>query len=149
MIATELQIVTAIQALWAQLGVHLAIRTLGASAYDQEVEVTRRVSAAIQYDGPGNIAPDYQWGYDAQCGAAFNARRICVPAADKLIDNLCKVVDVKQRQKIIDKATKLSIADYPPNPGLTEMTNVSILGKRVSHDHFDHEMDMRTWSAIK
>lgn len=142
--ATELQIVTAIQALWSQLGVHLNIRTLGAAAYDQEVEVTRK-DAAIQYDGPGNIAPDYQWGYDAQCGAAFNAGRICVPAADKLIDNLYKVFDPKQRQKIINKATRLWIADYPRIQVYGDV-NVTILSKRVTHYYFDHEMDMRTWS---
>ena len=35
------------------------------------------------------------------------------PGCRQLIDNLYKVVDVKQRQKIIDKATKLWIAYIP------------------------------------
>ena len=113
--------------------------------YDQEVEVTRKY-AAIQYDGPGVIAPDYQWGYDAQCNAAFNAGRICVPAADKLIGQLYKVVDPAKRQKLIDAATVLWEADSPRIQVYGDV-NVTILGKRVTHYYFDHEMDLRTWSV--
>jgi peptide/nickel transport system substrate-binding protein len=141
---TETQIATAIQAIWQQLGVNLKLRQLSASAYDQAVEVTRK-DAAIQYDGPGVIAPDYQWGYDAKCEAAYNAGRICVPAADKLIDKLYKVVDPKKRQAIINRATKLWIAAYPRIQVYGDI-DVTILGKRVKHYYFDHEMDLRTWS---
>lgn len=142
--ATELQIATVVQAVWAQLGVHIQIHQMSPAAYVQEVEVTRK-DASIQYDGPGVIAPDYQWGYDAQCNAAYNAGRICIPAADKLIAKLSHITDPAQRQTVINAATRLWVADSPRIQVYGDVS-ATVLSHRVTHYYFDHELDVRTWA---
>src|SRR5581483_97386 len=138
------QVATIVQGIWAQLGVNVTINKLSASDYINSLE-QHQAQSYVRLDGPGVIEAGYFLGYDMKCGIGFNLTAMCIPQADKLLDQGRRTFNRAARQKIWDRINTLWIADAPKIPVYGDKY-VSVLNKRVKHYFYSHEVDFTTWS---
>jgi peptide/nickel transport system substrate-binding protein len=138
------QLATIVQGGWAQIGVRLKISKLPEATYVTKLN-NRQYELAIAEDGPGVIDAGYYLGYDMLCGQSFNLGGICIPAADKLLGEARTTPDAAQQLATYRAIIPLWTADSPRIDVLA-LDAVTVLGPRVHHFFFSHEMDMRTWN---
>jgi peptide/nickel transport system substrate-binding protein len=130
----EREIATIVQGVWAQLGVHVSVSILSASAFTNDVEA-HKLQAFLRYDGPSVLAPDYLWGYDAECNVSYNLSEICIPAADKIVAQLRKTTNPGKRHQLADEAARLWIADSPRIQVYADRFT-AVVNNRVKHYYF-------------
>jgi peptide/nickel transport system substrate-binding protein len=139
------QIATTLQASWKQLKVNVSITKSSSADYLNTLNA-HKFQAATYYDGPGVIAPDYYWGYDAECKIAFSYTLFCSPRADALIKRLWTTTNRAKRQALTDAANRIWIAGSPAIKVYAD-EYVSVLGPKVKRFQFQHLLpDFRTWS---
>ena len=70
------QIATTLQSLWKGIGVNVTLNKQTSANYIDTLNA-HKFQAAMYLDGPGVVAPDYYWGYDAACGVVFSYTQFC------------------------------------------------------------------------
>jgi peptide/nickel transport system substrate-binding protein len=141
------QIATTLQAVWKQLKVNITINKESSADYLNTLNA-HKFQAATYYDGPGVIAPDYYWGYDAECGIVYSYTLFCSHKADHYIRELWTTTNPAKRQALTDAANRIWIAGSPAIKVYAD-EYVSVLGPKVTRFQFQHlSPDFRTW-AIK
>jgi peptide/nickel transport system substrate-binding protein len=146
---TEKAILTAIQAVWAQLGVNINIKVVSGADLITVLFGNAHDEAGMELVGPGVVAPDYYWDYDGECPGPTNTipyTGTCIPAADKLIAKLRETTDPAKRKEITDQVARLWVEKYPYIEPYGEQA-VVVLSKRVSAFDYHHVPDMRLWGA--
>jgi peptide/nickel transport system substrate-binding protein len=95
-----------VQDTWKQVGVELKIETLGAANYNTTVGA-KKAQTFIRIDGPG--VPDAGWllGYDMVCDGPYNLSDICLPEADKLLNQALESTDEAEQQDLYNQITEL------------------------------------------
>ena len=95
-----------VQDTWKQIGVELKIETLGAANYNTTVGA-KKAQTFIRIDGPG--VPDAGWllGYDMVCDGPYNLSDICLPEADKLLNQALESTDEAEQQDLYNQITEL------------------------------------------
>jgi len=137
-------IATIAQGEWRKLGVDVNIRSLPASDYITGIQ-DHKYDSYVRLDGPGVIDPGYFLGYDMKCGIAFNLSEVCIPKADKLLDQARSETDTTKRKALYDQISRLWLADWPKIQVYADKS-VTVLSKRVKSYFYSHEVDFRTWS---
>jgi peptide/nickel transport system substrate-binding protein len=138
------QLATIVQAAWRPLGVDVKISKL--STADFETRINKRdYQLGITRDGPGVVDAGYYLGYDMKCDNAFNASGICIPAADKLLEQARTESDPAKRLDLYHQIAKLWVAASPKIPVFADR-EISVLSSRLKQYFYSHEMDFRTWS---
>ena len=139
----EEQIATIVQGTWTELGINVKINKLAATDYINSME-QHEAQAFTRIDGPGVIEAGYLLGYDMKCEISFNLSDICIPEADKLLDQARKETEPDQRQELFDEIARLWVENSPRVQVYADQF-VSVLGSDVKTYHYQHEMDFRTW----
>jgi peptide/nickel transport system substrate-binding protein len=138
------QLATIVQGAWRPLGVNVKISKL--STADFETRINKRdYQLGITRDGPGVIDAGYYLGYDMKCDNAFNSSGICIPAADKLLEQARTETDPGKRMDLYHEIAKLWVAASPKIPVFADR-EISVLSERMKDYFYSHEMDFRTWS---
>ena len=138
------QIATTLQGIWRTIGVNVTISIASSANYINTLNA-HKFQASMYLDGPGVIAPDYYWGYDAQCHQGFSYTLFCSEKADALIKKLSTTTSPAARKAITDAANKLWIAGSPAIKVYAD-TYVAVLGPKVKHYQYSHLPDFRNWS---
>jgi peptide/nickel transport system substrate-binding protein len=138
------QIATTLQSLWKGLGVNVTLNKQTSANYIDTLNA-HKFQAAMYLDGPGVVAPDYYWGYDATCGVVFSYTQFCNKQADKLIAKLRITKGAAARKKLTDEANKLWIAGSPAIK-LYADRYVAVLGKNVNGYYYSLLPEFRQWS---
>jgi peptide/nickel transport system substrate-binding protein len=139
------QIATIVQGVWRQLGVNVDVQKLSPSDYINSLE-QHKVQSYVRLDGPGVVEAGYFLGYDMKCKIGFNLTAMCIPQADKILDQARKTVDPKKRQAMWNQINRLWVADSP-KIHVYEEKYVAVLKKNVKGFFFMHYIasDMSTW----
>jgi peptide/nickel transport system substrate-binding protein len=141
---TAQQIATTLQGIWATLGVNVTINQASSADYINTLNAHKFV-ASMYLDGPGVIAPDYYWGYDAQCHQGFSYTLFCSETADKLIKELSTTTNPAKRKAITNTANKIWIAASPAIKVYADVY-VAVLSPKVKGYTYSHLPDFRGWS---
>lgn len=142
--SADQQIATIAQGEWRKLGVNVKIRNLPASEYITGLQ-EHKYQSYVRLDGPGVIDPGYYLGYDMKCKIPFNLSEICIPAADKLLDQARGETDEATRKQQYDEISRLWLAEFPKIQVYADKY-VAVLSDRVKNYFYSHETDFRTWS---
>ena len=120
-----------VQDSWKELGVELDIQTLGAANYNTTVGA-KKAQSFIRIDGPG--VPNAGWllGYDMVCDGPFNLSDICLPEADKLLNQALESTDPDEQQELYDQITELW-RDQTPKLVLANIVQGYAVSDKVSH----------------
>ena len=140
----EEQIATIVQGTWAELGINVNIRRLASADYAETLG-SHKSQTHIRLDVPGVVDAGYFLAYDMRCDFSDNLTEVCIPEADKLLDEARVEQDDERRQELYDQITELWIDEYPKIMVYAEQS-VTVLNERVTNYHFEHLVDMRTWS---
>lgn len=138
------QIATIAQGEWRKLGVDVKLRKLPASQYITGLQA-HKYQSYVRLDGPGVIDPGYYLGYDMKCKVGFNLSEVCIPQADKLLDQARRTTDETQRKRIYDRITRLWQAQVPKIQVYADKFT-AVLSTRVKSYLYAHETDLRTWA---
>jgi peptide/nickel transport system substrate-binding protein len=138
------QVATTLQGLWRQIGVNVTINKATSADYINTLNA-HKFQAAMYLDGPGVIAPDYYWGYDATCGIVYSYTLFCSKPADKMIRQLWTTTNPKKRQQLTDAANKLWIAGSPAIKVYADKY-VAVLSPKVKGYVYSHLPEFRGWS---
>lgn len=138
------QIATIAQGEWRKLGVNVKLLKLPASQYISGLQA-HKYQSYVRLDGPGVIDPGYYLGYDMKCHLPVNLSEICIPKADKLLDEARRTTDETRRRALYDQITRLWQAEVPKIQVYADK-NVTVLGKGVKSYLYSHETDFRTWA---
>ena len=138
------QVATTLQGVWRQLGITVNITKATSANYIDTLNAHKH-QAAMYLDGPGVIAPDYFWGYDATCGITYSYTQFCSKAADRMIRQLWTTKDAAQRKKLTDGANKLWVAGSPAIKVYADR-HVAVLSPRVKGYVYSHLPEFRGWS---
>jgi len=138
------QVATTLQGIWRQLGITVNIDKATSADYINTLNAHKH-QAAMYLDGPGVIAADYLWGYDATCGITYSYTQFCSKPADKMIRQLWTTKDPAKRQKLTDSANKLWIAGSPAIKVYADKY-VAILSPKVKGYVYSHLPEFRGWS---
>jgi peptide/nickel transport system substrate-binding protein len=138
------QVATTLQGIWRSIGVNVTITKASSADYINTLNA-HKFQASMYLDGPGVIAPDYYWGYDAQCHQGFSYTLFCSTKADKLIAKLSTTVTPAKRKAITDQANSIWIAASPAIKVYADRY-VAVLGPKVKGYTYSHLPDFRTWS---
>jgi peptide/nickel transport system substrate-binding protein len=138
------QVATTLQGVWRQLGITVNITKATSANYIDTLNAHKH-QAAMYLDGPGVIAPDYFWGYDATCGITYSYTQFCSKAADRMIRQLWTTKDAAKRKKLTDGANKLWVAGSPAIKVYADRY-VAVLSPRVKGYVYSHLPEFRGWS---
>jgi len=144
------QVATILQASWQQIGVNITINTLATATFETTINSIqshpKAYQLAITQDGPGVIDAGYYLAYDMLCGSAFNAAGICVPGADKLLNQARVTVDGAQRLALYRQIIPLWTAASPKIPVIA-YDEVTVLSSKMKNYFYSGETAMWTWSS--
>jgi peptide/nickel transport system substrate-binding protein len=139
------QVATILQGIWSSLKVNVTVTKDSTTTYLNLLNA-HKFQAATYYDGPGVIAPDYYWGYDAECNIPFSYTQFCSKTADSLIHKLWTTKANAARQRLTDGANRIWIAGSPAIK-LYADEYITVLGKSMKRYQFAHlAPDFRKWS---
>ena len=138
------QIATTLQGIWKPLGVDVSVTKASSVDYINTLNA-HKFQASMYLDGPGVIAPDYYWGYDATCKVTFSYTLFCSPEADKLIAKLPSTPNPAKRKAITDAANKRWIAGSPAIK-LYADKYVAVMSPKVKGYVYSHLPEFRGWS---
>ena len=141
---TAQQVATTLQGIWRTLGVNVTINVASSADYINTLNAHKFV-ASMYLDGPGVIAPDYYWGYDAQCHQGFSYTLFCSEKADKLIKQLSTTTNPAKRKAITNTANSIWIAGSPAIKVYADVY-VAVLSPKVKGYTYSHLPDFRGWS---
>jgi peptide/nickel transport system substrate-binding protein len=141
--STHVQIATILQGVWSQIGINLKVRQLSSSDFANAVE-GHQAQASMRYDGTGIYDAGYFLGFDMVCGMSFNISEVCIPEADKLLEQARVEMDKAKRQALYDEITKLWVANSPFIP-IFAVQETTVLNKDVKSFLWSHYYDFRTW----
>lgn len=139
----EEQIATVVQGTWRELGINVQINKLSATDYINSLE-QHEAQSFTRIDGPGVVEAGYLLGYDMKCDIGFNLASICVPEADKLLQQARIETDPEERQRLFDEIARIWV-EHSPRVQVYADRFVTVLGTDVTHYYYSHEIDMRTW----
>jgi peptide/nickel transport system substrate-binding protein len=138
------QIATTLQGIWRTIGVNVTINKASSADYINTLNA-HKFQASMYLDGPGVIAPDYYWGYDAQCHQGYSYTLFCSEKADKLIKQLSTTTSPAKRNAITTAADRIWIAASPAIKVYAD-TYVAVLRPGVKGYTYSHLPDFRAWS---
>ena len=138
------QVATTLQGIWRQLGITVIIRKATSADYIDTLNA-HKFDASMYLDGPGVIAPDYFWGYDATCGVVYSYTQFCSRAADRLIARLRTTTNPAKRRQLTNGANKLWIAGSPAIKVYADRY-VAVLSPKVKGYVYSHLPEFRGWS---
>jgi peptide/nickel transport system substrate-binding protein len=138
------QVATTLQGIWRQLGITVVIRKATSAEYIDTLNA-HKFDASMYLDGPGVIAPDYFWGYDAACGVVYSYTQFCSRPADRLIARLRTTRNTAKRQQLTNGANRLWIAGSPAIKVYADKY-VAILSPKVKGYVYSHLPEFRGWS---
>jgi peptide/nickel transport system substrate-binding protein len=138
------QIATVLQGEWSSIGVKVTINQASSTDYINTLNA-HKFQASMYLDGPAVIAPDYYWGYDAECNISFSYTQFCSKVADKLNAKLAITPSAAGRKKLTDEMDKLWIAGSPAIKLYADKF-VAVLGPNVKSYTYSHLPEFRFWS---
>jgi len=145
-VPADQQLATIVQAAWKPLGVNVTITTLTNAEFQTKINTNPEpYQLGITEDGPGVIDAGYYLGYDMLCKSPYNADGICVPAADKLLNEARTTVNPAQRLALYRQIIPLWTAASPKIP-VYAYDDITVLGPRVTKYFYAGETEMWTWA---
>ena len=138
------QIATIVQATWKQLGINVTINKMVAADYHSSLQ-EHTAQTYTRLDGPGVPEAGYFLGYDMTCGLQFNLTEVCIEEADALLAEARRTIDPEKRLALYDQIAVLWAAEAPKIHVYGDK-HTTVLSNRVSHYHFNYEMDFRAWA---
>lgn len=139
------EIATTLQSIWSQLKVNVTITKDSTTQY-LNILNAHSFQLATYYDGPGVIAPDYYWGYDAECNIPYSYTQFCSKRADALVRKLWTTTAPAARQTLENEIDEIWIAGSPAIK-LYDDQFVTVLGPQMKTYQFEHlAPDFRKWS---
>jgi peptide/nickel transport system substrate-binding protein len=146
-VPVDQQLATIAQASWKPLGVNVTISTLSDANFETKINTNPKpYQLAVTSDGPGVIDAGYYLGYDMLCKSAYNAAGICVPGADKLLNQARATVDPAKRLSLYRQIIPLWTANSPKIP-VYARDDITVLGPRVAKYFYAEETAMWTWAG--
>jgi peptide/nickel transport system substrate-binding protein len=106
------QVATILQSIWGQLGIKLNVTALSPAEYAATVGA-KKAQMSIRAGGAGTPYANWQLDYDMRCGSPFNLSDICIPAAEKLLDQAEASTDPAVQQRLYDRIVQLWRAESP------------------------------------
>jgi peptide/nickel transport system substrate-binding protein len=141
------QLATIAQASWKALGVNVTISTLSDANFETKINTNPKpYQLAVTTDGPGVIDAGYYLGYDMLCKSPYNAAGICVPGADKLLNQARATVDPARRLSLYRQIIPLWTANSPKIPVYAK-DDITVLSPRVTRYFYADETTMWNWAA--
>ena len=95
----------------------------------------------MRLDGPGVIDPGYFLGYDMLCEIGFNLSEVCIPEADKLLEQARARPTTAKREELYDQISRDWLADWPKIQVYADKS-VTVLSKRVKSYFYSHELGL-------
>lgn len=146
-VPTDQKLATIVQAEWKQLGVNVTITAMTDAAFQTRINTNPKpYQLGITQDGPGVIDAGYYLGYDMLCTSAYNFAGICIPAADKLLNEARTTVNPAQRLALYRQIIPLWTAASPKIP-VFAYDDISVVSPRVSKYFYVENTEMWTWSG--
>jgi peptide/nickel transport system substrate-binding protein len=146
-VPVDQQLATIAQAAWKPLGVNVTISTLSDANFETKINTNPKpYQLAVTSDGPGVIDAGYYLGYDMLCKSPYNAAGICVPGADKLLNQARATVDPAKRLSLYRQIIPLWTANSPKIP-VYARDDITVLGPRVTKYFYAEETAMWTWAG--
>ena len=146
-VPTDQQLATIVQADWKQLGVNVTITPMTDAAFQTKINSNPKpYQLGITQDGPGVIDAGYYLGYDLLCKSAYNFAGICVPAADKLLDEARTTVNPAKRLALYRQIIPLWTAASAKIP-VFAYDDISVLSSRVKKYFYAEQTQMWTWAG--
>ncbi|MDO8211995.1 ABC transporter substrate-binding protein [Conexibacter sp. CPCC 206217] len=134
----QLQMATALQSAWKEIGIDLEINTLSASAFSDTVS-NFKTQAYILRDGSSVNDPAFFLGFFAMCGNPFNWSRYCNREVDRLLEEGRTEPDPKRREEIYRKVSEQAVADNPILPIFASDT-IAVGSPRLrGYEYFDDQ----------
>ncbi|MBB4661416.1 ABC transporter substrate-binding protein [Conexibacter arvalis] len=134
----QLQMATALQSAWKEIGVDLRIDTLSASAFSDTVS-NFKTQAYILRDGSSVNDPAFFLGFFAVCGNPFNWSRYCDREVDRLIDAGRTEPDPARRERIYRRISERIVADNPILPIFASDT-IAVASPRLrGYEYYDDQ----------
>ncbi|MDO8187650.1 ABC transporter substrate-binding protein [Conexibacter sp. JD483] len=134
----QLQMATALQSAWKEIGIDVQINTLSASAFSDTVS-NFKTQAYILRDGSSVNDPAFFLGFFAMCGNPFNWSRYCDRDVDRLLDEGRTEPDQKRRAQIYREASERIVADNPILPIFASDT-IAVASPRLrGYEYFDDQ----------
>jgi peptide/nickel transport system substrate-binding protein len=146
-VPVDQQLATIAQASWKTLGVNVTISTLSDANFETKINTNPKpYQLAVSSDGPGVIDAGYYLGYDMLCKSPYNAAGICVPGADKLLNQARATVDPAKRLSLYRQIIPLWTANSPKIP-VYAREDITVLGPRVTRYFYAEETAMWNWAG--
>jgi peptide/nickel transport system substrate-binding protein len=146
-VPTDQQLATIVQAEWKQLGVNVTITAMTDAAFQTKINTNPKpYQLGITQDGPGVIDAGYYLGYDMLCTSAYNFAGICVPGADKLLNEARTTVSSAKRLALYRQIIPLWTANSPKIP-VFAYDDISVLSPKISKYFYSEETEMWTWAG--
>jgi peptide/nickel transport system substrate-binding protein len=146
-VPVDQQLATIAQASWKVLGVNVTISTLSDANFETKINTNPKpYQLAVSSDGPGVIDAGYYLGYDMLCKSPFNGGGICVPGADKLLNEARATVDPAKRLSLYRQIIPLWTANSPKIP-VYAREDITVLGPRMTKYFYAEETAMWNWAG--
>jgi peptide/nickel transport system substrate-binding protein len=139
------QLATAVQGVWKQLGVNLKVQSLAPSEFTPKY-TGGDYQAALNIEGPGVPTAGYQLTLTAKCDSPFNNAKVCVNGLDALLAKARATSDKSQADAYYSQITDLWKAQYPRIP-LYSADSVTVLSKSVASFSFAKFLDFSSWTV--
>jgi peptide/nickel transport system substrate-binding protein len=139
------QIATLLQAGLKQIGINLAIAPLTTTAFTN-AQYAFKVQAALQEDGPAVFSAPFYLGYTMKCSDPSlgpNLIKMCIPQADRLIDQANAEQNPATRQQLYNQITQIWRTNWSWIPLYSE-EDVTVMRKGIcGYVHYPHYLDLR------
>jgi peptide/nickel transport system substrate-binding protein len=146
-VPTDQQLATIVQAEWKPLGVNVTITTMTDAAFQTKINTNPKpYQLGITQDGPGVIDPGYYLGYDMLCTSAYNFAGICIPAADKLLNEARTEASPTKSMALYEQIIPLWTAASPKIP-VYAVDDITVLSPSVTTYYYQEETAMWDWAG--
>lgn len=106
------EIATVLQEHWRQIGLEVEIRTLGSSAFFDELMGLKHDMYMIE-DKSANSDPGYLLSFFVRCGDPYNWTAYCDPQVDELLSSARSSLDQAEREKAYTAIAEKVTSDAP------------------------------------
>lgn len=137
------QLATALQGAWAEIGVNLKINQLPPAEF-VPTYTTGKYQMALTVESPGVPTAAYQLTLTSSCTSMFNNSKVCIPGLDDRL-NKARTVSPEEAAPIFAEITEMWRANWPRIP-LYAAQGVAVLNKSVDQYFFAKFVDFSTWS---
>jgi peptide/nickel transport system substrate-binding protein len=139
------QLATAIQGVWKEIGVNLKVQALAPAEFTPKY-TGGDYQTVLNIEGPGVPTAGYQLTLTAKCDSPFNNAKVCVDGLDQLLVKARAASDQAEADRYYAQITDLWREQYPRIP-LYSADNVTVLSKSVKNFSYAKFLDFSSWTV--